>query len=53
MTAMMTLAAAFTAFDLAGLAIIFLAWLGADWLIEFPPKSRPSVTSIMQQYRRD
>lgn len=53
MTEMMSFAAAFTAFDLAGLAVIFLAWLGADWLIEFPPKSRPSVTSLMQQYRRD
>lgn len=50
---MMTLAAVFTRTDVIALAVIALAWLGTDWLIEYPPRRYPSVTYLMQQYRRD
>lgn len=50
---MLALAAAFTRADIAALVLIAVAWLGTDWLIEYPPASRPSVTYLMQQYRRD
>ena len=35
------------------LALIFIAWLGIGWLVEHPPRARPSVTILMQAYRRD
>jgi uncharacterized membrane protein len=39
--------------DAAALAFILLAWLVTGWLIEHPPASRPSVSAVMQDYRRD
>jgi uncharacterized membrane protein len=39
--------------DLAALAAILAAWTGAGWLIEHPPAARPSVSHLMQDYRRD
>ena len=39
--------------DLAALAGIIAAWGLTGWLIEHPPASRPSVSLIMQGYRRD
>lgn len=43
----------FTALDSLGLALLFAIWLGVGRLIEHPPKSRLSVSVIMQDYRRD
>ncbi len=53
MTPVLNLLAPFTGADVAALAVIALAWMGSDWLIEYPPAGRPSVTYLMQQYRRD
>jgi uncharacterized membrane protein len=39
--------------DLAALLTILATWALTGWLIEHPPARRPSVTSIMQDYRRD
>jgi uncharacterized membrane protein len=39
--------------DLAALAGIVLAWALTGWLIEHPPAARPSVSQLMQAYRRD
>ena len=39
--------------NLAAIAFLLLCWLVIGWLIEHPPRSRPSVSSIMVQYRRD
>lgn len=39
--------------DLALLAGLILAWLVAGWLSENPPRSLPSVSTLMEEYRRD
>jgi uncharacterized membrane protein len=39
--------------DLAALVTILSAWALTSWLIEHPPARRPSVSAIMQDYRRD
>ncbi|WP_374375083.1 DUF599 domain-containing protein [Tabrizicola sp.] len=40
-------------FDLVMLALLVLAWLGSGWISEHPPRSRPSVSWAMEDYRRD
>jgi uncharacterized membrane protein len=45
--------ALFTVFDAMAVAFLVIAWLFCDWLIENPPASRPSVTLLMRDYRRD
>jgi uncharacterized membrane protein len=49
----MDLLAPFGPIDAVALAVIFIAWLGSDWLIEYPPARHPSVTFLMQRYRRE
>ena len=44
---------AFPPLDLAMLALLLLSWLLSGWLIERPPRARPSVSLLMQEYRRD
>jgi uncharacterized membrane protein len=39
--------------DLIGLCVLVLAWLIAGWLSEHPPQATPSVSSLMEEYRRD
>ncbi|MDX5350875.1 MAG: DUF599 domain-containing protein [Paracoccaceae bacterium] len=39
--------------DAAALGYLLVAWFLASWLIESPPARRPSVSLIMQDYRRD
>jgi uncharacterized membrane protein len=39
--------------DATALLALLLAWTLAGWLIETPPKWRPSVSVLMQDYRRD
>lgn len=39
--------------DAAALGWLLAAWLLASWLIENPPRRFPSVSLIMQDYRRD
>ena len=39
--------------DAAVLGYLVLAWLLGSWLIENPPARHPSVSLIMQDYRRD
>ncbi|WP_204113144.1 DUF599 domain-containing protein [Shimia biformata] len=43
----------FDPLDAAALATLFVAWLAIGHLIENPPRSRPSVSSIMVYYRRE
>ncbi len=40
-------------FDLAVLGLLILAWLGSGWFSEHPPATRPSVSWLMEEYRRD
>ena len=39
--------------DALALALILLAWAGIGWVIEHPPARRPSVSLVMQDYRRE
>lgn len=39
--------------DLAMLALLLLAWLLSGWFSEHPPGMRPSVSWLMEEYRRD
>ena len=39
--------------DYAALAGVFIAWLGLGWLIENARASKPSVSQLMAQYRRE
>lgn len=39
--------------DLIMLAWLVLAWLVSGWFSEHPPRSRPSVSYLMEEYRRD
>lgn len=39
--------------DLAMLALLLLAWLLSGWFSEHPPGYRPSVSWLMEEYRRD
>jgi len=43
----------FSAFDFAGLAILFVSWLTIGWVIENPPSKLKSVSSLMVFYRRE
>ena len=43
----------FTLFDGAALTFLIVSWLGIGLLIENPPKSRPSVSILMKDYRRN
>lgn len=44
--------AGFTAWDAAALGLLLLAWAGSTWIIENPPRGRPSTSSLMADYRR-
>jgi uncharacterized membrane protein len=39
--------------DLAMVGLLVLAWLLSGWFSEHPPASRPSVSWLMEEYRRD
>ncbi|MFN4155439.1 MAG: DUF599 domain-containing protein [Paracoccaceae bacterium] len=39
--------------DGIALAVLIATWVLTGWLVEHPPKSRPSVTVLMAGYRRD
>jgi uncharacterized membrane protein len=39
--------------DAAALGVLLAFWLISGWLIENPPRNRPSVAILMQDYRRD
>ncbi len=43
----------FTPYDGAALAFLLLTWLITGWLTEHPPATRPSVSVLMEGYRRD
>lgn len=40
-------------YDWAAFLFMVTAWMALGWLIEHPPKTRPSVTVLMSQKRRD
>lgn len=44
---------ALTAPDFLAVLAVLALWALSGWLIEHPPASRPSVTILMQDYRRD
>jgi uncharacterized membrane protein len=39
--------------DLIALGLLLLCWLVSGWLTEHPPKARPSVSRLMEDYRRE
>ena len=39
--------------NLAAIAFLLICWLLIGWLIEHPPRTLPSVSTLMVQYRRD
>ncbi len=39
--------------DALCVAFTLIAWAGIGWLIEHPPSSRPSVSVLMKEYRRE
>jgi uncharacterized membrane protein len=39
--------------DLAALGVLVLSWLIAGWLTEHPPRGTPSVSLLMEDYRRE
>ena len=39
--------------DAAALVFTLIVWLVIGWVVEHPPKSRPSVSQLMQAYRRE
>ncbi len=43
----------FSTIDALAVALTLIAWAGIGWLIENPPVSRPSVTVLMKEYRRE
>ena len=43
----------FSTIDALAVALTLIAWAGIGWLIEHPPVSRPSVTVLMKEYRRE
>lgn len=43
----------FTWIDLAAILVLFVAWVLIGYLIQHPPKNRPSVSVLMAQYRRE
>lgn len=45
--------AIFSAPDKFALAFLLVSWLGIGWVIEHPPARFPSVSNLMQSYRRD
>ncbi len=40
-------------FDLAMIGLLVLAWLVSGWFSEHPPAALPSVSWLMEEYRRD
>lgn len=43
----------FGALDLLALAVLAVSWIAIGWGIEHPPKTLPSVTTLMVDFRRD
>lgn len=39
--------------DLGAAGFLVLAWIAMGWIIEHPPASRPSVSMLMNRYRRE
>jgi uncharacterized membrane protein len=40
-------------YDLAALGLLVFSWLISGWLTEHPPKALPSVSLLMEDYRRE
>ncbi|MBY6154022.1 DUF599 domain-containing protein [Vannielia litorea] len=50
---LMPLLAPFSTADAGAVALILLLWAGLGWAVEHPPSGKPSVSVLMQDYRRD
>lgn len=44
---------AFAVSDFIAIAVLVSAWLGVSWVIEHPPRRRPSTSRLMASYRRE
>lgn len=44
---------AFSYFDLFAVTLLYVCWAVIGWVIEHPPKGKPSVSVLMKDYRRD
>lgn len=53
MSGLSDLTSGFSWLDAAAVGLLLLSWIGATWIIENPPKGRPSVSSLMAGYRRE
>jgi uncharacterized membrane protein len=49
---LMEIISQFTWLDKLALGVLFVCWLGTTWIIENPPKRRPSTASLVGEYRR-
>ncbi|MCH2248177.1 MAG: DUF599 domain-containing protein [Cognatishimia sp.] len=45
--------ALFDPLDLSAVVLILVSWWAMTWIIENPPKSRPSMSNLMADYRRE
>jgi uncharacterized membrane protein len=43
----------FSLLDGVAFTVVLLTWLATGWVTEHPPASRPSVSVLMEEYRRD
>ncbi|MCO6385130.1 MAG: DUF599 domain-containing protein [Vannielia sp.] len=50
---LMPLLAPFSSADAVAVALILTLWAGLGWVVEHPPAGKPSVSVLMQAYRRD
>ncbi|QDC10943.1 DUF599 domain-containing protein [Oceanicola sp. D3] len=50
---LMPLLAPFTSTDGVAVALILTLWAGLGWVVEHPPAGKPSVSVLMQEYRRN
>lgn len=53
MNMMEALTNSITVADCAAVFWLFASWVGIGWLTEHPPRSRPSVSVLMKDYRRE
>src|SRR6056297_1356600 len=42
----------FSTWDLGAFALLIFSWLFSSWIVEHPPRSRPSTSLLMSEYRR-
>ena len=48
-----TLGSPYGTLDLLALGLLAVSWFAVGWIIEHPPKARPSVSTLMVEFRKD